>query len=272
MEFYPTKEEALRYAAEGEYRVLPVCCELLSDQFTPIEVLRILKNVSAHAFLLESVSEHHTNGRYTFLGYDPKLEISAIDGKLKAGDMTLETDNPGAYLRQLLREYASPKLEGLPPFTGGLVGYFSYDYLCYQEPSVKTAADDPDQFRDLDLMLFDKVIAFDHFRQKLILIANMKLSEPETGYNKAVLALQQTADLIRSGKKCQEPKSRITGEMTALFDKQAYCAMVEKAKYHIHEGDIFQIVLSNRFSAPFEGTLLNTYRMLRTINPSPYMF
>ena len=272
MEFYPSKEEALRYAAEGRYRVLPVCCELLSDQFTPIEVLRILKNVSAHAFLLESVSEHGSSGRYTFLGYDPKLEISAIDGQLKAGDVTLKTDNPGDYLRQLLQEYASPKLEGLPPFTGGLVGYFSYDYLCYQEPSVKTATDDPDQFRDLDLMLFDKVIAFDHFRQKLILIANMKLSAPETEYNKAVLALQQISDLLRNGKPFREPKSRITGEMTALFDKESYCDMVQKAKHHIHEGDIFQIVLSNRFSAPFEGTLLNTYRMLRTINPSPYMF
>ncbi len=272
MEFYPSEAEAKRCAADGRYSVLPVCCELLSDQFTPIEVLRTLKHVSAHAFLLESVSEHGTSGRYTFLGYEPKMEISAIDGKLKAGDVTLETDDPGAYLRQLLSEYRSPKIKGLPPFTGGLVGYFSYDYLAYQEPSVRTAADDPDQFRDLDLMLFDKVIAFDHYRQKLILIANMKLSEPETEYRRACLALQQIADLIRSGVKHEEPESRITGEMTQLFDKAQYCEMVEKAKHYIHEGDIFQIVLSNRFSAPFEGTLLNTYRTLRTINPSPYMF
>ena len=272
MEFYPSEAEAKRYAAEGRYSVLPVCCELLSDQFTPIEVLRTLKHVSAHAFLLESVSEHGNSGRYTFLGYEPKMEISAIDGKLKAGDVTLETDDPGAYLRQLLSEYRSPKLKGLPPFTGGLVGYFSYDYLAYQEPSVRTATDDPDQFRDLDLMLFDKVIAFDHYRQKLILIANMKLSEPETEYHRACLALRQIADLIRSGVKHEEPESRITGEMTQLFDKAQYCEMVEKAKHYIHEGDIFQIVLSNRFSAPFTGTLLNTYRTLRTINPSPYMF
>ncbi|MBR6418862.1 MAG: anthranilate synthase component I family protein [Oscillospiraceae bacterium] len=272
MEFYPSEAEAKRCAADGRYSVLPVCCELLSDQFTPIEVLRTLKHVSAHAFLLESVSEHGTSGRYTFLGYEPKMEISAIDGKLKAGDVTLETDDPGAYLRQLLSEYRSPKIKGLPPFTGGLVGYFSYDYLAYQEPSVRTATDDPDQFRDLDLMLFDKVIAFDHYRQKLILIANMKLSEPETEYHRACLVLQQIADLIRSGVKHEEPESRITGEMTQLFDKAQYCEMVEKAKHYIHEGDIFQIVLSNRFSAPFEGTLLNTYRTLRTINPSPYMF
>ncbi len=272
MEFYPSEAEAKRCAADGRYGVLPVCCELLSDQFTPIEVLRTLKHVSSHAFLLESVSEHGTSGRYTFLGYEPKMEISAIDGKLKAGDVTLETDDPGAYLRQLLSEYRSPKIKGLPPFTGGLVGYFSYDYLAYHEPSVRTATDDPDQFRDLDLMLFDKVIAFDHYRQKLILIANMKLSEPETEYRRACLALQQIADLIRSGVKHEEPESRITGEMTQLFDKAQYCEMVEKAKHYIHEGDIFQIVLSNRFSAPFEGTLLNTYRTLRTINPSPYMF
>ena len=272
MEFYPSEAEAKRCAADGRYSVLPVCCELLSDQFTPIEVLRILKHVSSHVFLLESVSEHGTSGRYTFLGYEPKMEISAIDGKLKAGDVTLETDDPGAYLRQLLSEYRSPKIKGLPPFTGGLVGYFSYDYLAYQEPSVRTATDDPDQFRDLDLMLFDKVIAFDHYRQKLILIANMKLSEPETEYHRACLALQQIADLIRSGVKHEEPESRITGEMTQLFDKAQYCEMVEKAKHYIHEGEIFQIVLSNRFSAPFEGTLLNTYRTLRTINPSPYMF
>lgn len=272
MEFFPSEAEAKRCAADGRYSVLPVCCELLSDQFTPIEVLRTLKHVSSHAFLLESVSEHGTSGRYTFLGYEPKMEISAIDGKVKAGDVTLETDDPGAYLRQLLSEYRSPKIKGLPPFTGGLVGYFSYDYLAYQEPSVRTATDDPDQFRDLDLMLFDKVIAFDHYRQKLILIANMKLSEPETEYRRACLALHQIADLIRSGVKHEEPESRITGEMTQLFDKAQYCEMVEKAKHYIHEGDIFQIVLSNRFSAPFEGTLLNTYRTLRTINPSPYMF
>ncbi len=121
-------------------------------------------------------------------------------------------------------------------------------------------------------MLFDKVIAFDHIRQKIILIVNMRLSDIEAGYNKAVMEIKQLADLLRNGKKKNEPGGRLTGEVTPLFRKEEFCSMVEKAKTHIREGDIFQIVLSNRLSAPFEGSLLNTYRMLRTINPSPYMF
>ena len=100
----------------------------------------------------------------------------------------------------------------------------------------------------------------------------MPLSEPETGYNKAVMELKQLAELIRSGQKKKDEKGRLLGEVAPLFNKETYCAMVEKAKRYIHEGDIFQIVLSNRLSAPFEGSLLNTYRVLRTINPSPYMF
>ena len=121
-------------------------------------------------------------------------------------------------------------------------------------------------------MLFDKVIAFDHLRQKIILIVNMPLDEPETGYNKAVMELEQLCKLLRKGERKEEPSGHLTGEITPLFDKETYCGMVEKAKRYIREGDIFQIVLSNRLSAPFSGSLFDTYRVLRTINPSPYMF
>ena len=121
-------------------------------------------------------------------------------------------------------------------------------------------------------MLFDKVIAFDHVKQKIILIANMKLDEIDAGYHQTVNDLRQMKQLLKSGKKCEEPGGKLTGPVTPLFDRKHYCNMVETAKQHIREGDIFQIVLSNRLSAPFEGSLLNTYRVLRTINPSPYMF
>lgn len=124
----------------------------------------------------------------------------------------------------------------------------------------------------MDLMLFDKVIAFDHVRQKIILIVNMSLRDVETGYHKAVMELRQLADLLRNGKKTRETGGKLQGEVTELFSKEQFCTMVERAKEHIHEGNIFQIVLSNRLSVPFEGSLLNTYRILRTINPSPYMF
>ena len=206
----------------------------------------MLKNVSSHCYMLESVVEREKWGRYTFLGYDPKLEVTCIRGEMKVGDLRFHTEDPSAQLRQILSQHKSPKFDYLPSFTGGLVGYFSYDYLTYSEPATRVDTEDTESFQDVDLMLFDKVIAFDNVKQKIILIVNMSLEDPEPG--------------------------RLLGPVTPLFDKPTYRAMVERAKHYIREGDIFQIVLSNRLSAPFSGTLLDTYRILRTTNPSPYMF
>jgi len=121
-------------------------------------------------------------------------------------------------------------------------------------------------------MLFDKVIAFDNVRQKIVLIVNAKTENIEENYQAAVAELEKIKDLIYNGEKAVEEKGVLLGEVTPLFNKEQYCEMLEKAKKHIFEGDIFQIVLSNRLSAPFKGSLLDTYRVLRTINPSPYMF
>ena len=272
MQIKPSLSTVQELASVGQYKVLPVSCEILSDFITPIEALRVLKQVSTHCYLLESVAEHEKWGRYTFLGYDPKLEITCLDGQMKAGNIRLTTQEPSQVLRQILADYKSPRFDYLPSFTGGLVGYFSYDYLGYSEPSVRVPVQDTEAFQDLDLMLFDKVIAFDNFRQTIILMVNMALDAPETNYRKAVLELEQLAQLLRTGQRKQEPAGQLLGEMTPLFDKETYCGMVERAKHFIREGDIFQIVLSNRLSAPFEGSLLNTYRVLRTLNPSPYMF
>ncbi len=272
MEFRPTLEEVKQIAKQGKYNVVPISFEILSDFITTIEAMRILKNVSTHCYMLESAQANETWGRYTFLGFDPKLDITCVDGEMKAGNLKFKTDDPSAHLRQILADYKSPRFDYLPPFTGGLVGYFSYDYLCYSEPEVKRDVEDSEAFKDVDLMLFDKVIAFDNLRQKIILIVNMSLSDVEVGYNKAIMELNRLAELLRTGEKKQEPAGKLKGEVTPLFNKEEFCNMVNKAKHHIHEGDIFQIVLSNRLSAPFEGSLLNTYRMLRTINPSPYMF
>ena len=272
MNVMPSLETVREIAAAGEYKVLPVSCEILSDSYTPIEVLRVLKNVSTHCYLLESVAEKEKWGRYTFLGFDPKLEVTCRDGEVQAGKLRFSTQDPSSVLRQILSEYKSPRFSWLPSFTGGLVGYFAYDYLKYRDPTVQTARQDSQNFRDADRMLFDKVIAFDNFRQKMILIVNMPLDDPETGYNRAVLELKRLRELLRTGEKKQEPAGKLLGEMTPLFTQEEYCQMVEKAKGHIREGDIFQIVLANRLSAPFSGSLLNTYRVLRTMNPSPYMF
>ena len=272
MRILPSVEDVKKIAATENYNVVPISCEILSDILTPIEAIKILKNVSTHCYMLESAQQNEKWGRYTFLGFDPKIEITGLDGSLKAGSIKLQTDNPSAFLRQILSEYKSPRFDYLPSFTGGLVGYFSYDYYGYSEPSIRTSAENSEAFKDVDLMLFDKVIAFDNFRQKIVLIVNMPLGDIEVNYNKAVLELKQLQDLLQTGKKKQEPGGHLLGEVTPLFDKKRFCAMVEEAKNYIREGDIFQIVLSNRLSAPFEGSLLNTYRILRMINPSPYMF
>lgn len=272
MEFLPAFAEVKEIAQSGKYKVLPVSCEILSDICTPIEAMRILKNVSTHCYMLESAQQDEKWGRYTFMGFVPKMEITCINGEMCAGGIKMNTENPSDFLRQILAGYKSPKFEYLPSFTGGLVGYFSYDYLAYSEPAVKIDVEDNEAFKDVDLMLFDKVIAFDNFKQKIILMVNIYLEDAEIQYNKAVMKLKQLADLLKNGKKQKEENSRLLGEVLPLFDKDKYCEMVEKAKHYIKEGDIFQIVLSNRLSAPFEGSLLNTYRMLRTINPSPYMF
>ena len=272
MKISPTLSEVKQIAATGNYNVLPVSMELLSDFITPIEAMRILQNVSTHCYMLESAQASEYWGRYTFLGFDPKLEITCIDGEMQVGNVKIKTEHPSDYIRQIISDYKSPRFEYLPPFTGGLVGYFSYDYLTYREPTVKCEVEDTEAFKDVDLMLFDQVIAFDNLCQKVILIVNMSLEDPETGYNKAVVELKQLKELLQHGEKKQEMGGKLLGKVTPLFDKKQFCEMVEKAKHHIHEGDIFQIVLSNRLSAPFEGSLFDTYRVLRTINPSPYMF
>lgn len=272
MKILPEFREVKKIAESGQYNVVPISCEILSDFTTPIETMKILKNVSTHCYMLESAVADEQWGRYTFLGFAPKLEITCIDGEMQIGNVKIETENPSEHIRQILADYKSPRFAYLPSFTGGLVGYFSYDYLGYSEPSVRCRVEDSEAFKDVDLMLFDKVIAFNHVRQKIILIVNMSLDDIEVGYNKAVLELKQLVELLKKGEKKQETKGCLMGEVIPLFEKEQFCGMVEQAKQYIREGDIFQIVLSNRLSAPFEGSLLNTYRMLRTINPSPYMF
>lgn len=151
-----------------EYNLIPIKCEILSDIKTPIEVLKILKNVSRHCFILESVENQEKWGRYTFLGYDPKLEISCLNGEMTVKNIrtgeteTKQTAHPAEYIRDLMSSFTSPKLDGFPSFTGGLVGYFGYDYIKYSEPCLKLDAKDEEHFKDVDLMLFDKVIAFDN--------------------------------------------------------------------------------------------------------------
>lgn len=268
----PTIEEARKLCEHNT--IIPISIELFSDMKTPIEVLKCLKEKSDKCYLLESVEGGEKWGRYSFLGYNPKLTVKCTDGKVEIMDgllKSLET-NPKELLRRILSEYKSSKLDFLPPFTGGFVGYISYDFIKYSEKSLKLENINSGDFEDLNLMLFDKIIAFDHLRQKIIIIVNIQTDNFESNYINAVVTLKEIENMIKSEKTVAKYNSNLLSDFSPMFSKDEYCHMVEKVKRHIFEGDIFQAVISNRMEAQFEGDLISTYRALRTINPSPYMF
>ncbi len=272
MEISPSYAQLKEAANEGRYNVYPVSCQILSDCCTPIQALRKLKGISDHCYMLESAEKKQRWGRYTFLGFEPAMEITCTDGRLTVNGTETFTSDPAAEIRKILAEYRSPRLPGLPPFTGGLVGYFAYDYVKYYQPKAKTDVTDDEGFKDLDLMLFDKVIAFDNFGQKITIIVNVRLCDLEAEYERAAAETERIRQILVSPNGTEEYRGKIVGTVRRMFDKEQYCKMVRRAQEYIAEGDIFQIVLSNRLSARFEGSLFDAYRLLRTINPSPYMF
>ena len=269
----PTIDEARTLCRENT--IIPISLELFSDIKTPIEILKCLKEKSNECYLLESVESGEKWGRYSFLGYDPKLTVKCKNGSLEIKKCNIKTSltaNPSDVLRQIMSEHKSPRFDFLPPFTGGFVGYISYDFIKYTEKSLKLENADSVGFNDFDLMLFDKIIAFDHFRQKIIIIVNVNTNDFERNYINAVVALKEIESIIKSEKATRKYNSKLLSDFTPLFSKEHYCRMVKRVKEYIFEGDIFQAVISNRMEAEFEGDLLSTYRALRTINPSPYMF
>ena len=319
---YPTFDKIREMAAAGDYKRIPICKELYADSYTPVEMMRILQKASHHCYLLESASQNEVWGRYSFLGYDPSMEITCTDGTLRIRktseqevgknrigdeekDITQMSDkaddvactgkdktlsdatsneiegnteevsqvaHPGNAIREIIRQYKSPVMDEMPTFTGGLVGYFSYDYIKYSEPKLELKDEEQQDFRDLDLMLFNDVIAFDHYRQKVLLITGVMTADLEKSYKRACEKLEEMTALIKKGEKKRFPPIKLQSPIQPQFPKEKYCEMVEKAKHYIHEGDIFQVVLSNPMRAKAEGSLFDTYRVLRATNPSPYMF
>ncbi len=278
---YPTLEEVKALAASGLYKRIPVCQEIMADRFTTIEVMRTLQAASHHCFMLESAENNQPWSRYSFLGYDPTMEITCLNGTMtiregnenETPQVTVkEVTHPGDTLREILARYHSPKLENLPPFTGGLVGYFSYDYIKYAEPNLKLKNEENADFQDMDLMLFDKVIVFDSYKQKLILIAGVSPDQLETSYQAAEETIRHMIALLKSNARAAERPLKLETPLIPAHDQAEYGRMVETAKHHIHEGDIFQVVLSNPLTAKATGSLLDVYRSLRILNPSPYMF
>ncbi len=272
MEIKPLKSEA--QALASEYKTIPLSCTLPATH-TPLEIMKKIKAISSHCYMLESCEDSKAWGRYTFLGFDPTLEITCNDFEIKITDadgVMRYKGNPKEYVAKILERHKSPRFDYLPSFTGGLVGYFGYDYVKYSEPSLKFKCKDDAHFKDMDLMLFDKVIAFDNYESKMILICNMQTKDFENGWKYAVKELEIMAQIVENGKEAELERPCLKSEFKSLFSESEYCRMVERAKHYIKEGDIFQVVLSNRLEAEMTGSLYYTYERLRKLNPSPYMF
>ena len=253
------------------YNTIPICKEVYADVVTPITLLRKLAQLSRRYFLLESVEGGDKWARYSFLGLDPVMRVTCNNGIVTIeGDetRTIETDNPLDVVRSLLKNYHAPSLPDMPPFTGGFVGYFAYSMIGYAEPVLKLSKDSGSDF---DLMLFDKVIAYDHFRQKICIVVNMCADNVLENYGHAVTEIEKIVRIIQGREPLPRMKTAEKPEFSCNVTKDEYCEMVEKTKAYIRDGDIFQAVISRRFSSAYSGSLLGAYRVLRTINPSPYM-
>ena len=273
----PNCDEILRLAEE--YNTIPVCREIYADVVTPITLLRRIAQKSRRFYLLESIEGGEKWGRYSFLGYDPVLRVVYRNGEAvtEMADGAVESQGltaaPYDAIRNILKNRRSPKIKGLPPFTGGFVGYFSYAMISSAEPTLKL---DHGDGNDFDLMLFDKVIAYDHLKQKIAIVVNMQTGDRRTetlmaAYGNACREIEAIAGMILDDSPLPVQKAGRAAGFASSVSKEEYCRKVERTKEYIRNGDIFQAVISRQFSSPFEGSLMGAYRVLRTTNPSPYM-
>ena len=273
MNLRPNCEEITKLA--DQYDLIPICREVYADVITPITLLRRIAGISRRFYLLESIEGGETWGRYSFLGYDPLLQVRCKNGEVTienladhSQDRVVKTEAPYSVLREILETHKAPRIPDHPPFTGGFVGYFGYSMIGYAEPTLKIK---DSSFCDFDLMLFDKVIAYDHLKQKISIIVNMKTDHVMENYGKACAEIETIAALIAGTRPLKKSVAADHPSFTCSVTKEEFCSMVEKTKEYIVNGDIFQAVISRQFVSDYHGSLLNAYRVLRTTNPSPYM-
>lgn len=257
---------------QGQYDIVPIYKEIPVDNLTPIDVLKKFKAKNEDCYLFESVDQQKRWSRYSFLGFKPLLHIACYDNMMKVDGQTFEIEHPHDYIRELLSHYKSPRIQTLPTLTGGLVGYFGYEYFHYNEPTLKTNEENKKHIPDVYLMLFDTMICFDHLEKKIKLITNIKTNNIEEEYTLGFKRLDDLEIIIQADQESDIENLHILEDFNTRLSKERYCDMVEIAKRHIYEGDIFQIVLANQFKAKATGSLRKTYEVLRNINPSPYMF
>lgn len=274
----PDRETFCRLASQGN--LIPVYKELLADCDTPVSAFYKL-NPGKYAYLLESVAGGEQIGRYSFVGASASLVFrsrgTAIEVERPDGTEWYEAEDPLAALEAVLTAYRPVHVPGLPRFYGGAVGYLAYDMVRHFQ-SLPTSAPDPLELPESCFLFTDTLLIFDHVRRKLQVVVNAHVDgDPGKAYDAAVATIEETIAKLRSDVDLQPLETPSSTSLDTLsvesnFTREEYMAAVQRAKEYIEAGDVQQVVLSQRFSIPMKGDTFNLYRVLRTVNPSPYMF
>jgi anthranilate synthase component 1 len=269
-------EEFKELARRGTF--VPVCKEIVADLLTPVSAFLKIAEHADYAFLLESVEGGEHVGRYSFLGKDPFLILKARDGKttIDRGGAVSESENPFVEtLRRLMADFRSPFVPDLPRFTGGAVGYFGYGASSWFEPVLGDLSGGADGSDQAGFMLFDTVLAFDHVQHRILIIANARITaddDLESLYQFAVAKIQFLERELERNLSKADRASTNGLELTSNHTREQFEEHVRKAKEYIAAGDIYQVVLSQRFEADVAADPFTVYRALRHVNPSPYMY
>ncbi len=274
-----TRELFQRYAAEGHTRI-PVVREVLSDLDTPLSVYLKLAD-APHTYLFESVEGGERFGRYSIIGLPVRRVYTFIGHTLEVRDHGAlierrEVADPFAEVEALRSAHSVPKLEGVPGFTGGLVGWFGFECIGYIEPRL-ASGDKPNELDtpDILLMLSEEVAVFDNLKGRLYLIVHADPREADAWERAQARLDALTATLRQPGAGYPVPLARDVldeSDFVSGFTREGFIDAVEKSKEYIRAGDIFQVVLSQRLSVPFSARPVDVYRALRALNPSPYMY
>jgi anthranilate synthase component 1 len=257
---------------------VPVCKELVADLLTPVSAFLKIAEHADYAFLLESVEGGEHVGRYSFLGKDPFLILSSRQGRtiIERGGSTTESDRPFVEtLRHLMADYRSPFVPDLPRFTGGAVGYFGYGASTWFEPVLGDLGSAADGADEAGFMLFDTVLAFDHVQHRILIIANARITpddDLQSLYQFACAKIQFLERELERSLSHAHPPGGPPLAVGSNYTQEGFEAHVRKAKEHIAAGDIYQVVLSQRFEADVTADPFTVYRALRHVNPSPYMY
>ena len=254
------------------FKTAPVAARLRGVTRAPFDVFRA---AGRPAFILESLADGPGQGRFTYLGFAPVQTLTSRDGIARIvgdGPLTGEPGSPTQVLTRALSDIAGPRVPGLPPFTGGLVGYVGFDGLDGSPVPVPRESRDDEGFSDLDLKLFDRVVAFDHLTGDIWCLVTITLDAPDDNYARAAGVCEELAALVQHGTPVTPAPLQVYAPFEPLLDSVAFGRAVRTIQDHIRGGNLYQAALSNRLVAPCEGTLLETYRLLRDTDPCPYMF